>query len=607
MIQDATRPRPSAVGWARWAGALGCTIGSALLYRTLIRLAPVIASAEPTDACQVFPWVKPFTHHSILAIHQRTQEFPHLHTFIACCAGLLALYGAMLCVSRGVCSGRFALAAAAGPAICMAMLLCAPVMFSSDTYAYAYYGRLLAVYGADAHAASPAASLADPFLANGLYDFVPSVYGPLWTVLSAGVTWTGGENVGLALLLFRVLEAAAALACAALIWLILSRLRPALATAGTLLFLWNPVVILETALGGHNDTCMMALALLAVWLHLRGWKSGAVIALILSALVKVITLPLVPLYILMILRGCPDWRARISFAIRSALGAIAAIALAMFAARMSPTGLVAHTAGSAGFYKNNYHELIFKELRHLLGEPANTLDAPMDFRVWWVATNARTPLHADILKQSPTLALLQPGQPLLALSDKDSEQWLRVYDPSQRKIGFVDRRRLVRIPTPPNAQADPVVRQLAVSPQDWPTVVTANRWIRVTTWTLLAAFGLLAAWKTRDLETFLTWGTSFFLAALLLVFTRLWPWYIIWPLALGALTPRSAATRLALLLSAGLILFYPLQSYCNTRLEWLYDYRSLITIVLPVVAFAVLQLLHRMSTRSMKPGEFARN
>ncbi|MGA3170096.1 MAG: glycosyltransferase 87 family protein [Chthoniobacteraceae bacterium] len=590
MTEDSTSARPLGVGRVRWAILLICACGSGWLYRQVARLAPRIACAEPTAAGEVFPWVKRISHHSIETIQHRTVGYGHLLEFMGCCAGLFLLYGVMFLVGRGVRSGWFAALAGSAAAVFMGILLCAPVMFSSDTYAYAYYGRLLGVYGADACAAAPAGSLADPFLCNGLYQFAPSWYGPLWTVISAGLALAGGGHVGLTLLLFRGLEAAAALGCAGLVWAILTRLRPERAMAGMLLFLWNPLVVTESALGGHNDFLMILFVLLAVWLHLRGRKTGAVVALTLSALVKVITGPLIPLYLLMTLHEARGWRERGWLLARAALAAAVVVTAATFAARMGASGVLTHVVSSPGFYRNNYHELVFRALRRRLGEPAGTLDAPMDYRPWWVATSGRAVLHADPSNKSKDLLRLKPRQPLLALSNKDTEEWLRVFDPSARMVGFVSWPHLEIIPAPPGVANDPVVRQLSIPPADWPTVATANRWIRLTTWGLFAAFGLLAAWKTRDMGSFITWGTAFFLAAQLLVVTQIWPWYMIWPLALGALKPECAATRLAVMLSVGFSVYYGLVSYCNTRFEWAYDDRSIFMIILPVALFGILEI-----------------
>ena len=79
----------------------------------------------------------------------------------------------------------------------------------------------------------------------------------------------------------------------------------------------------------------------------------------------------------------------------------------------------------------------------------------------------------------------------------------------------------------------------------------ANWLIRAVTWGLFVAFGLLAAWRTLDFDSFLIWGTWFFLASQLLVFTKIWPWYAIWPLAFGALKATRPVMRLALLYRPG--------------------------------------------------------
>jgi hypothetical protein len=223
----------------------------------------------------------------------------------------------------------------------------------------------------------------------------------------------------------------------------------------------------------------------------------------------------------------------------------------------------------------------------------------MDFKTWWVATNCPTVLHAGMSNKSGDLCRLKVNQELLVTSDEDSDDWLHVYDPADRIHGYINWNYLLVVDEPAYADGDPTLARLSgYPPEDWPTVINANRIIRLATWTLFVGFGLLAAWKTTDFDRFILWSAGFFLASELLVFTKIWPWYMIWPLAFGALKPGSAPARLAILLSAGMATMYAFLEYCDTPRDWLYEYRSIPTIVLPVAVFAVLKLCGRFSRRT---------
>ena len=86
-----------------------------------------------------------------------------------------------------------------------------------------------------------------------------SAYGPLWTVTSAGVAKAAGDSPDTAAWLFKALVLAAV----------------ALAPPGRKAFAaafvgWNPVLALQFAGGGHNDTLMMALPLAGMAVAARG-------------------------------------------------------------------------------------------------------------------------------------------------------------------------------------------------------------------------------------------------------------------------------------------------------------------------------------------------
>jgi hypothetical protein len=156
--------------------------------------------------------------------------------------------------------------------ICFLVAACAMSAFaivqSSDIYYYAMYGRLYGVYGVNPYVLNarlvapgdPVLAQVLPFAGNPPF---PDPYGPLWT-LTAGLTAKLESHASLLLQAWSF-RAQAVVATALCIWGVLHLLRrvPAadrITAAGRYAF--HPLVLYETAVGGHNDALMMAPA---VW------------------------------------------------------------------------------------------------------------------------------------------------------------------------------------------------------------------------------------------------------------------------------------------------------------------------------------------------------
>ena len=79
----------------------------------------------------------------------------------------------------------------------------------------------------------------------------------------------------------------------------------------------------------------------------------------------------------------------------------------------------------------------------------------------------------------------------------------------------------------------------------------------------------------------LAWAPAVMFAFYFTIMTQIWPWYMLWALALGALKPESLAAKWAVALSAGMMtLYFFLSYYCGID-DWLSCYRSIPTIVIP--------------------------
>ena len=159
--------------------------------------------------------------------------------------------------------------------------------------------------------------------------------------------------------------------------------------------------------------------LLAVWLHLRGWRVPAILCLVLSALVKFLTGFLAPLYGLMILRQLPDWRRRLSFAAASAVSSLVLCVAVFMAARIDADLPAARSATAPDFYSNNFHELIFKRLRRWLGEDEDAVRESIYFGAWWIAPKAAIGLHQAPSETSPALRTIQSGERLLVCARQE--------------------------------------------------------------------------------------------------------------------------------------------------------------------------------------------
>ncbi len=115
------------------------------------------------------------------------------------------------------------------------------------------------------------------------------------------------------LLLFRLFALTAHLVNIALVMAILRAQRRSsrTVTLGTLLYAWNPLLILEFCFSGHNDVCMITFILLGMLFCGRAEQHGftrplqylpPIVAFTLAGLIKFTALPLAALYLILLAR-----------------------------------------------------------------------------------------------------------------------------------------------------------------------------------------------------------------------------------------------------------------------------------------------------------------
>ncbi|MEA2459406.1 MAG: alpha,6-mannosyltransferase [Thermoleophilaceae bacterium] len=206
-------------------------------------------------------------------------------------------------------------------AVLHVLFMLAPPLMSNDVFSYIDYARLSVLHGLDPYSHSPSSVPHDAAFAFTRWRHARSVYGPLFTLGSYPL---GGLSVSAALWSLKAVGAAASLGCAALVWRIAGQLGRSPVRAAAMFGL-NPMLLVWTVGGAHNDLLMLFLALLGVTLVLgrrEALGGAAVVAAIAVKASAGIALPFV------LLGAQRRWRALAGTA--AALAIVAALAVFAF-------------------------------------------------------------------------------------------------------------------------------------------------------------------------------------------------------------------------------------------------------------------------------------
>ncbi len=198
-------------------------------------------------------------------------------------------------------------------------------LFVNDPLVYASYSRLLAVYHANPYFVVMQAFPHDPLTPIDNYAPTVAAYGPLWLLVCGFWGFWLPASAGAFVLAFRTVAFASHLANTWLVGRTLKTLgrSPRAVTTGMLLYAWNPLVLLESCVGAHNDAFMLFLVLLGIYLGARAERRGmiwrlkgygpAVVALALAAMVKFTALPVLFAFVLYVLCKATQERRRVAF------------------------------------------------------------------------------------------------------------------------------------------------------------------------------------------------------------------------------------------------------------------------------------------------------
>lgn len=132
----------------------------------------------------------------------------------------------------------------------------------------------------------------EPYLAFTRAANKVALYGPVWILITAIPHFFGGGNIWRTIISFKLLNAFVYICFSFFIYKVTKNIR------NVIFFAFNPLILIEVLVSGHNDIYMMILALggLYVWQKNRiSKKAAGIVLFILSWLVKGSTIVLLPL------------------------------------------------------------------------------------------------------------------------------------------------------------------------------------------------------------------------------------------------------------------------------------------------------------------------
>jgi hypothetical protein len=197
-----------------------------------------------------------------------------------------------------------------GVLVASLLFLFTPAMMTTDAYSYASYGRLLAVYFVNPYFVPPSAFPHDVVYQWIYWKTTVSIYGPIWMVLCSLLSLIAGSSQMGIILVFRGFALLCHFANIALIVATLRTMKRSRREVllGAFLYGWNPLVLMETGLSGHNDVVMILFILLGLYFCARAESKGTflqwrgyippILAFTASALIKFSAAPVLAAFVL---------------------------------------------------------------------------------------------------------------------------------------------------------------------------------------------------------------------------------------------------------------------------------------------------------------------
>lgn len=176
--------------------------------------------------------------------------------------------------------------------VCVTVLFFSyPTMLSYDIFNYIATSKVLFFYSENPYIVMPIEFASDQLLAFTHAANKIALYGPVWILLTGVPYFLGFGSFIINLFALKLLTGIFYLATTFLIWKISKNI------ISVILFVLNPLITIETLVGGHNDIAMIFLVLLSFFLLTKKKIFFGIVFFILSIFIKYSTILLVPIFL----------------------------------------------------------------------------------------------------------------------------------------------------------------------------------------------------------------------------------------------------------------------------------------------------------------------
>jgi hypothetical protein len=197
----------------------------------------------------------------------------------------LSYIWALVLVARGKATMSRGFIIGASVALCLWVLFITP-LYAKDLFNYASYGKMLSFHGANPYLHGAADFPRDPVLPYISWKHAISVYGPLFTYLSALITLIARQGAIANIFAFKLVGFAFFLGSLFVVDSLARRMFPSRRAFILVAVAWNPLVIIHLVGGAHNDLIMLFLILTAFLLYRQEKPVWALFSCALAVMIK---------------------------------------------------------------------------------------------------------------------------------------------------------------------------------------------------------------------------------------------------------------------------------------------------------------------------------